>query len=574
MRSIAYIRSVSFDTSFIAGGRCSQGSAAKATKHRTLTRFSIFAAAAAAASLLFACANAPSNSQAVAVWDGGRLERDDYEAWIAWQQLAPSSESVRELALIESMADSARARGKADSPEVQLAAEAARQKILLPALRKHLDAQVAITDDDIEALQAVHPDAFVQPRKLFLRGIYKRLSDNEAERNDVRQQMQDLRAQVLDGADLKELAARESESQSRYRQGSIGFVDPDVLPPAVREGVKDLEVGDTSPLIEHGNGLAFYACERIRPAVHPEEDEVRHRLRQNLFRQRKAALTRELTEKLETRVEVTASQDRALTVGDYTLPAGWIEALISKRRPERNPEDLNTQQRQQLLREWGLRIAMADHAESLGLARSEPHATALRWRHRQALATNELRHRVDARLHAPSEEELRRLFDQRKHRLRNPPAYRVAAIQFADAEGLRTAATVERARDTVARIHAGQMDFTRAARAFSIHASAKRGGVLGWLTPQQLGSLGVRLVKPVRQLAPGEDTGLLRLQSGLWAVKLLDQREATPMTFEQAREQLGETLRQSQIERLQASVRERHLEELNLRIFEGELRTQ
>lgn len=541
--------------------------------NNALIRFTIFSVAAVAAVVLVACSHGPRESDSIALWDGSRLERDDYEAWIAWQQLAPSPESIRKLALIQSMADAARARGMADSAEVRLTAEVARQKILLPALQKHLNKQISITDDDIEAMRATHPDAFQQPRKLFLRGIYKRLPDNETERNDIRQQMQDLREQVVNGADLKQLAAEESESQSRYREGSIGFVNPDDLPPAVREGVEGLKVGDTSQLIEHDNGIAFYACERIKPAIHPDDDEVRHRFRQNLIRQHEAALNQELMEKLETRVKVTAGQNPALTVGDYALPAGWINPLISQLLPDRNPEDLNAQQRQRLLHEWGTRIAMADHAESLGLARSEPHATALRWRDSQALATNELRHRVDARLQVPDDEELRRLFEQHKHRLHNPPAYRIATIQFADTKGHQGRAVVERARDALDQIHEGQLEFTRAARELSIHASASQGGILGWLTPQQLGTLGVRLVKPVRQLSPGKDTGLLRLHSGLWVVKLLDQREATPMTFEQARGQLTEIHRRAQIERVQIDIREQHLEAMDLEILESETGT-
>lgn len=527
-----------------------------------------------AATALYGCTDPSQGRDIVAAWDGGQLERDDYETWITWQELEDSTQSVRKLALIESLAQAARQRGVADSAEVSLAVEATRQRILLPALEKHVDAQVSVSDEEVEALRTTYPEAFQQPRKLFLRGIYKRLPVDQTERSDIRRQMQELRAQVVNGADLKKLAASESDSQSRFREGSLGFVDPDDLPPTVRQAVEGLEVGDISPLIEHANGLAFYACERIKPPSRPDADELRHKFRQNLFRQRRAELNQKLMDELTVRVEAAADADPILTVGDHTLPADWMNPLIRQRLPNRNPGDLAVAQRQRLLREWGLRVAMADHAESLGLAETEPHATALRWRHKQALATNELRHRVDAQLQPPTDQQLRALYDQRKHRLRNPPTYRVAAIQFADTDSLQAAATVEHARDTVAQIRSGEMDFTRAAREFSVHPSADRGGVLGWLKPQQLGSLDVRLVKPLRQLSPGEDTGLLRLQSGLWAVKLLEQREATPMTFEQAREQLGEPLRQSQIERLQASVRERHLEELNLRIVESELRTQ
>jgi len=523
---------------------------------------------------LLACSEPPPSSEIIARWDGGQLDEEIYNDWIGWQGEQASIETVRNLAIIESMAEAARQRGAVGSPEVELAAEALRQRILLPALDNHLDAQVSISDDEIEQLRATYPEAFRQPEKRFLRGIYKRLPEDEAGRNAVVQRMQDLRTQVLRGDDLKALASSESESQNRFRDGSLGFVDPAALPTPVREAVEDLGIGEVSALIEHAGGLAFYACERIRPPSQPSEEEVRQKFRSNLFRQRRAELNQQLMTALGAQVNVAPERDPMLIVDDYRLPQGWMNPLIRQRLPDRNPQDLNERQRWRLLREWGQRVAMADHAENLGLDQSEPHVTALRWRHTEALATNELRHRVDAQLQPPSEDQLRELFEQRKSGLRNPPAYRVAAIQFATADDLGDSAMIEHIHDVVDRIRSGQLDFDQAAREFSVHASAGNGGLLGWLTAPQLGSIEVRLLQPLRQLAAGEDSGLLRLESGLWMVKLLEQREATAMSFEQAREQMVEVHRQTRIETLQAAVRNRHLAEMNLEIVENRIPNQ
>lgn len=543
------------------------------TCHQYLSAIRMLLALCLTAALL-ACSEPPPSSRIIAHWEGGQLDEQTYNDWIAWQGEQPSIETIRNLAMIESMADAARQRGAAGSPEVELAAEALRQRILLPALDKHLDAQVSISDDEIEQLRATYPEAFQQPKKLFLRGIFKRLPEDEASRNALVQRMQDLRAQVLRGDDLKALASSESESQSRFRDGSLGFVDPASLPQPVRQAVEHLEIGEVSALIEHADGLAFYACERIRPPSRPTTDEVRHRFRQNLFRQRRAELNQQLMTALGAHVNVAPEQDPMLIVDDYRLPPSWMNPLIRHRLPDRQPEDLSERQRRRLLLEWGQRVAMADHAEDLGLDQSEPNATAMRWRHTQALATNELRHRVDARLQPPSDDELRELFKQRKSGLRNPPAYRLAAIQFASAGDPGDSAMIEGIQDAVDRIRAGQLDFGQAAREFSVHASAGNGGLLGWLTAPQLGSIDVRLLQPLKQLGVGEDTGLLRVESGLWMVKLLEQRDATAMTFEQAREQLVEVHRQTRIETLQAAVRNRHLAEMNLKIVENRISNQ
>lgn len=517
--------------------------------------------------LLVACTGQRPDDGPVAAWNGGQLQRAEYLSWIAWQGLAESEDAIRKLALIKSMAEAGRERGLVESPQVQLAAEAARHRILMPALDDYLDTQVDIPDEEIEQWRTAHPEAFQQPRKLLLRGIYKQLPDDEAGRQAVHQHMLALRSRVVEGADLQRLAVEESDSQSRFRNGSIGFVDPASLPPAVREAVEGLDVGEVSELIELPEGLAFYACEDIKPASRPDADEVRGKLRQNLYRQKRADLNREIKQRLTPRVRVTPEEDPVLTVGDYSLPREWITPLIRQRIEDRDPNELTPRQKRRLLTEWGFRVAMSDHAESIGLDESEPYATALRWRLDQALATEELRHRVDEKLTEPGESELRALFEQRRQRLSVPPSFRVAAIQFAGADEGSSAEAIERAQNVLARIDAGELDFSQAAREFSKHHSARDDGNLGWLTQQQIGSLDVRLIKPVRQLSPGENTGLMRVHSGLWAVKLLEQRDATPMGFEQAREQLAESLAERQIQRAQEEVREQRLEAMQLKIL-------
>ena len=179
---------------------------------RTWRLSSVAVVAVAAALALQACGDPSSGTEPVAVWDGGELERERYENWLDSHNLEPSHESARNLALIVSMAAAARHRGMDDSAEVLLSVEAMRQARLLPALNRHVDAQVSISDEELEQLADANPDAFKRPRKLLLRGIFKRLPTDGAERDQVRREMLALRARVQDGADIKPLAVNESES--------------------------------------------------------------------------------------------------------------------------------------------------------------------------------------------------------------------------------------------------------------------------------------------------------------------------------------------------------------------------
>jgi len=125
---------------------------------------------------------------------------------------------------------------------------------------------------------------------------------------------------------------------------------------------------------------------------------------------------------------------------------------------------------------------------------------------------------------------------------------------------------MQRVEQAVAGLRAGTLAIEEVTRAFARADAERPGGELDWITLQQVGSLDVGLVAPLRQLEPGESTPLLRLASGLWWVRLIGQQAATPMRFEQARKSLAELARQQQIRRLEAEIRAQHLERIDLQI--------
>lgn len=517
--------------------------------------------------LLPGAPGAAESAPAVAVWNHGQLLEEDYRTWLAWQQLEPSVDAARRLAIIVSLAESARERGAVTTPEVQLELERMRHAMLLPALKKHIDAQVVIDDSELAALVETYPEAFHRPRKLMLRTIFKTLPDDENARTALRERIQALRDSVAAGADIRALAEAESESQSRYREGSVGFVDPEALPAAVGDAVRSLEPGQLSALVEHAGGIAFYQCERVSPEHRPDAREQASKFRLNLFQQRSATRNRALLEQLDSGIRVSPSEDPVLRVGDRSLPARWMDALIRLRLPDRDPNSLSIPQRHRLLHEWGRKTAMADHAESLGLGGTKPEFDRIQtWMLQHALAADELRHRVDRQLTPSSDEELQLLYAQRKDRLRNPPRYRIAAVRFSDSENIDPD-LIQRAEQAVAGLRAGTLAIDEVAQDFARAGAERPGGVLDWMTAQQVGALDVGLVAPLRTLDPGQSTPLLRFASGLWWVKLLEEQAAAPMRFDEARDSMAKLARQQQIRRLEAEIQTQHLERIELQII-------
>jgi parvulin-like peptidyl-prolyl isomerase len=493
------------------------------------------------------------SSAVVARWESGQLTRPDYERWLARHGLEPDEEYAARLAVLLSLADAAERRGAAGTPEVRLAVEKARQQILLPALDRALDAEVEIHDDEIEALRRDLPEAFVRPTRVRLTGLFKRMPTAASERDALMEQMNDWRNEVVAGRALGPLAEAESDSQNRFSQGSVGWADLEQLPAPVRDAVEGLAVGEITAVVEHAGGAAFYQVEEIRERSVPTAEEVAFKLRQNLFRQRRNEIGQALNARLVESITIDPAGDPVVRVGDYVLSSAMIEPLAKLRIPDREPEELTPPQRLRLLREWAFRVALTEEADRRGLHREPEAAAALRWVVPNSLAAAELRHRVDDRLVAPDEDELRALFASGSLRLREPEQLKVSVIQFTDEE-TPDAETLESALRVAREVQSGALDFEQAARRHSIHPSATRGGQLPWLTRAQLGSLDVRLLQPIRALAPGDDTGLIRSDSGLWLARLVDRQPTRPLSYEEAREQLVAIHRRQQIRRLEVDV--------------------
>lgn len=506
----------------------------------------------------------PTEPTVLATWNGGSLDRATYDGWPAATQ-PPTAESIRNLALVLALADAAERRGLAERADVVLEIEAERHRVLVPALDRYLDAQVVIDEDEIDALVETYPDAFQRPRRLFLSGIFKRLPADEAGREALRREMESLRAQVVDGAELGPLAETHSESQSRFREGRLGFVDPAELPGPVRAGVENLQPGEVSALIEHAGGLAFYRCDRDQAARQPGPEDLRFSFRQNLFRQRRAEIQQALDEELQARIRIDMQADPVLQVGERTLPAGWLDALARVRIDGRT-DPLNARQQRRLVEEWAKRTVLADHAESLGLELEPMAVRTLAWSRVHALATAELRDRVDARIGEPSEAALEALFEAWSPRLRNPATEHLRLIQFADSDGATEPGVVERARAVLAELRDGGVEFEAAARAHSVHPTAARGGDLGWLTRTQIGGIDVQLLRAVRALEPGQNSGLLRTAGGLWLVRLDGRRPAEPKSFEASRPELEAGWRAERIRELELEVKSEALDRMALQV--------
>ncbi len=515
------------------------------------------------------------NSAIVATWTGGSLSRTDYQNWLEFQGVEDSPEALRELVLLQTLATISREKDLDQDPRMRLEVEALDQRLLVPALRRDVLTRVKVGDQEVEALYRENPQAFQGPRKLRLRNLYKRLGAAPDAAEAVRERMGEIHRQLLEGADFETLARRESESQSRFRGGHLGYVDPDALPPAVGAVVRDLTPGQISPPVEHGDGMTIFLCDAIQAARTPTPDAVREKIRTQLLRrqgrQRWAEVEALLLAKGAPRL-TPDSPETVLEMPDYRMSTEDLATLVAMRLDGKKPTDLDRSQREKLLRDWAQGVLNVRHAVELGLHQDPRIAAALRWQRLRLLANRELVRRVEARFQPPTEAESRAHFAAHPERYQELASYDLSLIHFRGEDDLDSgpesapAERIAQAETVARRIETGELSFEEAARRYSIHPSAAKGGRIGWFPQRQAVAWGATGIHALRQLEPGQQSGLLHLDSGLWILHLHARREAQQLSFEDAREQIQQELGQQRVTALESALQEEHLQEIGLRI--------
>lgn len=106
----------------------------------------------------------------------------------------------------------------------------------------------------------------------------------------------------------------------------------------------------------------------------------------------------------------------------------------------------------------------------------------------------------------------------------------------------------------------GGSDFAEVAKANSSDGTAASGGDLGWFST---GQMVPEFETAVKDLEKGQVSDPIKTQFGWHLVKLLDTRESTPPTFEAARAELENELRQAALEAKLTELREAGSVEVN-----------
>ncbi len=428
-------------------------------------------------------AEAAAERQPLATYRDGSVSREAVEQWRRCRRLEgrrqdrPLREDIEDLLLEQTLA----ARFAAADPGNLLEEErrSIELEVATRSLRRALRDAAEPSEEELRQAFERHPEAFLKPRRWRLANLYKGFPEgaSEADKERLRAQMGELRYRAESGEeDFADLARRESESSTRLRGGAMGFVTRDRVRPEVAAVLPELVAGELSPVIETAQGLTLLLCTQVSEAAAPSFEEAAPRLRERLRKARFEA--------------------------EWQHASGAVLAEARRR-------------------------GLADEPDSQALL-------ACRVRARQAQKGANLS--ASGWVEEPTEEELRRLFEQRGKRLKVPQRLEVRALHLALDE-TAAPATLERFELLAQQLAAGEIAWPEAAVLPGVRAET-----WGWLTAKQLWLRGLNVDAAVQALPVGGTTPVVQESRRLYVLQLLDETPERCKTYDEARPDLRDAL--------------------------------
>lgn len=428
-----------------------------------------------------------SSDPVIAVFDGGIIFKSEIASW---RLLTPPTKSqddtltiATKIALAKTLAAEAQGLGLDKDLALKTAGENAATNTLIDALRSTVEEAIVVTPAEVQATYEKQKATFSRPRKIHLDNFYRKLPDgvSEERRQQLREEVEGYLKALKAGADFSDLARKHSDSQTRFRGGVLGLVDPTELRPEAGEAVAILGPGDLSRIVETPDGFTIFRCNYVREAFTRSFEEVSATIEKHIREWKVKRRWKELTETFTTNEQ------------------------------------------------------LANLARELGVDQQPEVAARLVWEPLNLLARAALSVRVEKRFEPATDDKIAAgVAKLRRGGDHNPVELELSVIEIevvdpsalhersVFAESLRTAL-----EDT-------EVSFADVARAHSKHPSAGVGGALGWQTLHQIwSSIGPAAAEALRSLKAEDLSPVIQEGLSLWIVKINGRREIPTAEMEE-----------------------------------------
>ncbi len=148
-------------------------------------------------------------------------------------------------------------------------------------LRDAVAGAIEPTEQELSAYLEEHREAYDTPEQVHARHILIRVEENapESEVIKAKQQLEEIKKELEDGADFAELAKKHSQDPgSAPSGGDLGFFERGRMVKEFEDAAFSLEPGQVSDPVRTQFGFHLIKVEEKRPAEHPELSQIRQQV--------------------------------------------------------------------------------------------------------------------------------------------------------------------------------------------------------------------------------------------------------------------------------------------------------
>lgn len=181
--------------------------------------------------------------------------------------------------------------------------ELGEQMTLTSLVNQEVRSRIVLLPEDLQRYYQENQQQFVLEKKKHLRRILLSLPERATTEdvNAVRRKAEALRADLLGGADFKELASRHSDGPEAKDGGDIGYFADGELIAELDRVVSAMKAGDISPVIEHKDGFTLLKVEEVKDTGTVPFEEAKEKIQETIYQEelgkRYEAWIKELREK-------------------------------------------------------------------------------------------------------------------------------------------------------------------------------------------------------------------------------------------------------------------------------------
>lgn len=163
--------------------------------------------------------------------------------------------------------------------------------------------KLQVTDAELKMYYDSHRETFTTKPQITLREILVSVPTSDRGVNvgleeEAKAKAEDIRKRLVAGEPFARLAADLSDSPSKANGGLVGPITMDVLAPEFQQALKDLKVGDLTPVMRTGRGFQVVKLETMETATVKPFDESKDEIADRIANEKRRGEFTKFLEKL------------------------------------------------------------------------------------------------------------------------------------------------------------------------------------------------------------------------------------------------------------------------------------